>query len=148
MKRIKLVAGKYVHSAFLLLTGMTFGLVANFSGASLSPPDEHKGLSVNTLGEVGHESFDKQLGLAGYKLQLRAITIAPGGQIARHSHANRPGLVKVVSGTWTEGRPQGEFIFNSDSAAMLEDSNTDHWVFNLGDEPATAYVCDIVADGS
>ena len=86
-----------------------------------------------------------QIGLTSYKLQLRAITIEPGGQIAKHSHATRPGLVHVISGTWTAGRSSGEEEFTADSeTGILEDRETVHWFYNRGEEPATALVCDIV----
>lgn len=112
------------------------------------PPEEHVGLTVETLGAVSAESMQATLGLEGHVLQLRAITIAPGGQIARHSHATRPGLVKVIDGEWVEGRPDGETVYEAGgSDANIEDEHTDHWFFNRGDQPATALVCDIVPEG-
>ena len=87
----------------------------------------------------------EQIGLTGYKLQLREIAIMPGGQIAKHSHETRPGLVKVISGTWTEGRPTGEVDYSgSEDTGIIEDEETVHWFWNRGDTPATAIVCDIV----
>ena len=92
------------------------------------PPQEHVGLTVETLGVVPADSMQAAVGLEGHVLQLRAITIAPGGQIARHSHATRPGLVKVIDGEWVEGRPEGETVFDasSDSDANIEDEHTTH----------------------
>lgn len=109
------------------------------------PPKEHVGLTVETLGIVPASAMQATVGLAGHVLQLRAITIAPGGQIAQHSHATRPGLVKVIDGEWVEGRPDGETIYESGgSDANIEDEHTTHWFFNRGETPATALVCDIV----
>jgi hypothetical protein len=63
-------------------------------------------------------------------MQLRAITIAPDGQIASHSHENRPGLVKVIPGTRTEGRPGGESDFPADApVGIVADGDTAHWFF-------------------
>ena len=108
-------------------------------------PTEHVGLTVDTLGIVSAESMQATIGLAGYVLQLRAITMAPGGQIAAHPHTTRPGLVKVVAGEWVEGRPAGETIFGANgSDALIEDEHTTHWFFNRGEVPATALVCDLV----
>ena len=81
--------------------------------------------------------------------QRREITIEPGGQIARHSHETRPGLVKVIGGTWggtwTEGRPGGEADYAASApVGILEDRETVHWFWNRGAEPASAIVCDIV----
>jgi quercetin dioxygenase-like cupin family protein len=135
-------------AAGFLLGVAAGGMIASLVSAAIaaSPaPTEHKGLSVETLGVIPPSSMQAAVGLAGYKLQMRAITIAPGGHIARHSHANRPGLVKVIDGEWVEGRDSGEVVFAADKpVANIEDENTTHWFFNRGGEPATAIVCDIV----
>jgi len=112
------------------------------------PPTEHKGLEVETLGVIPPGSIETTVGLTGHRLQLRAITIMPGGQIAKHGHQKRPGLVKVVSGEWIEGRESGETAFAADSPeGIIEDEETVHWFFNRGDTPATAIVCDITPEG-
>jgi quercetin dioxygenase-like cupin family protein len=126
--------------------GIVLGALGSRGLAETTVPSEHKGLKVEALGVIPEQSMEKQIGLTGHKLQLRAITIEPGGQIAKHSHESRPGLVKVISGTWTEGRPGGETEFAaSQPVGILEDSETVHWFWNRGSEPATAIVCDIVA---
>jgi quercetin dioxygenase-like cupin family protein len=113
--------------------------------ASAMPPTEHVGLTALTLGVVPAESMQATIGLEGHVLQLRAITIAPGGQIAAHPHTTRPGLVKVVAGEWVEGRPEGETTYDANgSEGIVEDEHTTHWFFNRGTTPATALVCDIV----
>jgi len=128
-----------------VVVGLALGAGAMRSLAENTGPTEHKGLTVETLGVIPQESMAAQLGLSGYVLQLRQITIEPGGDIAQHDHATRPGLVKVIAGTWTEGRPEGEIDYAAgDPAAILEDSATVHWFWNRGSEPATALVCDIV----
>lgn len=102
---------------------------------------------MEALGAIDAASIKATLGLQGHKLQLRAITIEPGGQIAKHSHEKRPGLVNVIDGEWIEGRASGEAGFKAgDNDAILEDEDTTHWFFNRGDTPATALVCDIVPD--
>ena len=123
-----------------LATGMAAGLAL----AAATGPSEHKGLAVEPLGVIDAEMIERQTGFGGYMMQLRAITIEPGGQIAQHGHENRPGLVKVISGEWTEGRPDGEASFAADGkGAIIEDGDTTHWFYNRGDTPATAIVCDI-----
>ena len=127
--------------------GIALGAVGGRGLAQMAVPTEHKGLAVAALGVVSGKSMDAQIGLSGYKLQLREITIKPGGQIAKHSHETRPGLVKVISGTWTEGRPGGERAYGTaDAEAILEDRETVHWFWNRGKEPATAIVCDLVPE--
>ena len=133
----------------LMLTGAaTAGVFAGMSIAQMSGPTEHMGLSVEALGVLDEEMISRQLGLEGYFMQLRAITIEPGGQIAQHSHENRPGLVKVVSGEWIEGRPSGETVSKAgEPGGILEDADIVHWFYNRGDEPATAIVCDLTPTG-
>ncbi|PWE29388.1 hypothetical protein DDZ14_17145 [Maritimibacter sp. 55A14] len=120
------------------------GLAAGMALGQMSGPSEHKGLGVEALGKLDAEMIARQTGLDGYMMQLRAITIAPGGQIAQHGHEKRPGLVKVISGDWVEGRPEGETTFSADGKdSILEDADTVHWFHNRGDTPATAIVCDL-----
>jgi quercetin dioxygenase-like cupin family protein len=125
--------------------GIALGAIGGHGLAQSTPPAEHKGLSLVPHGVVSEKTLTASVGLEGHILQLRAITIAPGGQIAKHSHANRPGIVKVVDGEWIEGRDSGEIAYDPDKVeALIEDENTVHWFFNRGDKPATALVCDIV----
>ncbi len=113
--------------------------------AQRQPPTEHKGVEVKSLGVISESSMSAQIGLQGHKMQLREITLAPGGQIARHDHGKRPGLVWTLSGSWTEGRPDGEKDYPETlDEAILEDAGTDHWFWNDGTEPVRVVVCDIV----
>lgn len=123
--------------------GLIIGVIGGHVLAQNAPPTEHRGLTVKTLGMMPAASVEATVGLEGHVLLLREITIAPGGQIAKHSHATFPGIVQLVSGEWIEGREGGERSLTPDDPALLEDENTVNWFFNRGDEPATAIVCDI-----
>lgn len=109
-------------------------------------PTEHKGVGAELLGKLTEKNLQAQIELDGYVFQMREISVAPGGQIARHSHANRPGLVWTTAGELIEGRDTGETLLQSGTrVALLEDESTDHWFYNVGEKPATMVVCDIVA---
>jgi quercetin dioxygenase-like cupin family protein len=125
-------------AAALLAAGLTGGKAQ----ADGDIPTEHAGLSAEQLGVVPAESMAAQVGLGDHILLLRRITIAPGGQIARHSAEATPGVVYMESGTWTEGREGGETVHEA-GTTFIEDADTVHWFFNRGDEPASALVCDI-----
>ena len=134
--------------ALLLVAGIAIGGATGAAISAAAAPTEHQGLEVASLGVIPAGSMETTVGLTGHKLQLRAITIEPGGQIAQHSHADRPGLVKVISGEWIEGREGGETAYAADEVeAIVEDEKTTHWFFNRGDVPATAIVCDVVPEG-
>jgi len=131
-----------------LAAGLALGAVATQGLAQTAPPTEHKGLTVETLGVIPEDSMKATVGLDGHILLLRAITIAPGGHIAKHSHESVPGLVKVIDGAWVEGKESGEATFDAGSEqATIEDEATVHWFYNRGSEPATAIVCDIKPAG-
>jgi quercetin dioxygenase-like cupin family protein len=136
----------------LPLRGFSFGaiagiLVASGGGevfASLAGPSEHKGLKVEMLEELSADTMEATIGLPGYTMRMRAIEIAPGGQIAQHSHGDRPGIVTVIDGAWVEGQPSGENTYQASKlGAFPEREDTIHWVYNRTDAPATALVCDI-----
>jgi quercetin dioxygenase-like cupin family protein len=143
--------GKSIGVATILVSILSFGAGAFFGSqdntvyAAMQPPTEHKGISLTPLGVVPESTLAATIGLNGYIMQLREITLQPGGQIARHSHATRPGLVLTLSGSWTEGRASGERDYPAgEKIALVEDEATDHWFFNRESEPVTVVVCDIV----
>jgi len=143
MASLKNISGKGALFAAVLFGG---GALAGHAIAGAGAPSEHMGLEVKVLGYVPEDSMSAQVGLKGYKLLLREITINAGGQIAKHSAATTPGVVYVASGTWTEGRANGETEYSAGDT-FVEDQHTVHWFYNRGDEPATAYVCDIKPAG-
>jgi quercetin dioxygenase-like cupin family protein len=127
-----------------VFAGLTVGALGAQGLAQAVPPTEHKGLKVETLGTIPEESMKATVGLEGHILLLRAITIEPGGQIAKHSHEKVPGLVKVIDGAWVEGQESGETTFETNTQkAITEDETIVHWFYNRGSKPATAIVCDI-----
>jgi quercetin dioxygenase-like cupin family protein len=131
-------------AAACLSLGLTVGFLAHKGIAAAPAPTEHVGLGVEKLGVLPESSIKATTGLDGYFMQLRMISIAPGGQIAKHDHATRPGLVKVLEGAWVEGRPEGERVYEAgDAEGILEDETTVHWFFNRGEATATAVVCDL-----
>lgn len=123
-----------------------FGLCGIPAIAENGFPTEHKDLQVEQLAVVPAESMARQLGIEGRILLARRITIMPGGQIARHSHENVPGIVFMESGAWTEGSETGETL-RSAGEAFIEDADTEHWFYNRGDVPASALVFDIKPAG-
>jgi quercetin dioxygenase-like cupin family protein len=128
-------------------TGLLLANVTNVGWALRAPPAKHKGVSVEALGVVDAQSMSRQLGLEGHVMQLREITLEPGGAIAKHSHDKRPGLVWTLSGSWVEGRANGEREYpagKGKGSTIVEDADTEHWFFNDGAVPAKVLVCDIV----
>ena len=133
------------HVLGVLLIGVVIGGIGDQVLAQMKGPTDMKGVSVTELGIINEESLKAQLGIEGFILRMRAVTVEPGGHILEHSHATAPGLVKMVSGTWIEGHPDGrEITYRAgDDVALPEDKDTVHWIYNRGNEPATGVVCGI-----
>ena len=133
----------------VLSAGIAIGLAASAAPrvwAAVSGPTEHAGIDVGLLAELSADTLRATIGLEGYTLRMRAVGVAPGGQIAQHAHADRPGIVTMVRGEWVEGRPSGERTFRAEGyGTFAEDEDTVHWVYNRTDAPSTALVCDIAA---
>jgi quercetin dioxygenase-like cupin family protein len=129
----------------VLLIGVVIGGIGGQVLAQMKGPTDMKGVSVTELGIINEESLKAQLGIEGFILRMRAVTVEPGGHILEHSHATAPGLVKMVSGTWIEGHPDGrEITYRAgDDVALPEDKDTVHWIYNRGDVAATGVVCGI-----
>lgn len=148
MKIVKLKEmkrGSFTTYFTVLTVGLLLGHVAHIGWANRAAPTEHSGLGVEALGVVSETSLSNQIGLNGHIMQLREISIMPGGTIKKHSHATRPGLVLTVAGSVVEGRATGEIEYPAGKLeAIIEDENTEHWFFNDGSEPAKIVVCDIV----
>ncbi len=145
IKQSRLTYGRVNLKRLLIYAGVLgAGLVIGFANGSShrQPPAEHEGVSMVALGQLNESSLKIQIGLSGYEMKLREITVAPGGAIKEHSHATRPGLVQTISGSWIEVRNGKEIEFPaSKKAALVEDENTVHWLYNDGKVPAVAVVC-------
>lgn len=123
---------------------LSFGLFIGFAQgqSQKQPPSEHQGVDVVELGVLPEFSLKAQIGLSGYVMKLREVSVAPGGAIAEHSHADRPGVVQTISGSWTEVRNGSETEYPATAKrALVEDEATVHWLYNDGDTPAVAIVC-------
>ena len=134
-----LIAASLFALASTAATGDGNSLTAEFKG-----PADLKGVTVSELGTVTEESLKTQLGIEGFVLRMREVTIQPDGHIGIHDHGSRPGVVRVVKGSWVEVTPEGKWTYEANKrVGMLETHDTKHWLINKGTEPATAIVCGI-----
>jgi len=103
-------------------------------------PTETNGVSI----EVVHtSSLGEQIPqMEGYQLRGRKITFFPGGGIVEHSHAERPGMVYVISGEITEVRNGITRVYRAGDT-WIETSDTVHWASNLSLRPAVIWMVDL-----
>ena len=81
------------------------------------------------------------------KLRFRKLTIAPGGVVPWHSHADRPALIYVQQGEIHEyaSNCAGPIVHKSGDLRR-ETSETSHWWKNLGDTTVILLVGDVLHD--
>ena len=80
------------------------------------------------------------------RLRLRHMTIAPGGIVPLHSHAGRPALIIVVTGTVVEHRSTCSVgIVHKAGEIASESDGISHWWKNVGTVPAVLLSADVKA---
>jgi quercetin dioxygenase-like cupin family protein len=85
--------------------------------------------------------------LSERRLRLRHMTIAPGGIVPLHSHADRPALIMVNSGEVYENNSTCTVpILHKAGDIAREYLGTQHWWQNKTDKPVELTIADIVND--
>lgn len=144
----------------VLLAGIALGasLMASAAFAGECPADQMKPDATKPV-DVGHEgvtdtliaSLDvaKEHGITGRTFRMRRLVIEPGGTVPWHSHAERPAIIYIVSGTIEE--------YSSDCAVPIvhktgdvspETKGVSHWWKNTGNETVVLISADLPKDPS
>ena len=83
----------------------------------------------------------------GHTFRMRKLVIQPGGIVPWHSHAERPALIYVVSGTILEYASHCTVpIVHKAGEVSKEPSGTSHWWKNTGTVPVVLISADIIKD--
>ncbi len=105
----------------------------------------HKDVTEKLLGEI--DLAQEKIAVAGHHLRMRRLDIKPGGEVAWHSHEDRPALIYVVSGSITEYSSHCEVpIVHKTGELSLEQKGLSHWWKNTGKEPVVLLSADIAED--
>lgn len=105
----------------------------------------HKDVAEKLLGQI--DLSNEKVKVAGHHLRMRQLDIKPGGEVAWHSHAERPALIYVVSGTITEYASTCAVpIVHSTGELSVEQGGLSHWWKNTSDKPVVLISADIAAD--
>lgn len=84
-------------------------------------------------------------GLKEHALRLRRLVIEPGGTVAWHSHAERPAIIYIVSGSITEYRSTcAAPIVHNAGEATEEIHTVSHWWKNHTTQPVVLLSADIL----
>jgi len=101
-----------------------------------------KGVVDSVIGAI--DLAQEKVKLAGYQIRARQLVIQPGGEVPWRSHAERPALIYVVSGTITEFRSTcKEPIVHRGGELAVENHEVSHWWKNTGNEPVVIISFDL-----
>jgi len=138
------------------LTGL-FMLGATAASAGGCPPGKettdgqkggataHKGVKEELLGSI--DLGKEKVNVPGRLFRMRRLVIEPGGEVAMHSHADRPALIYTISGTITEYSTHCAVpIVHNAGDLSIEQAGLSHWWKNTSKKPVTLISADIAAD--
>jgi quercetin dioxygenase-like cupin family protein len=105
----------------------------------------HKNVSEKLLGQI--DLSTEKIAVAGHHFRMRRLDIQPGGEVAWHSHGERPALIYVVSGTITEYSSHCAVpIVHKTGDLSVEQGGLSHWWKNSSKKPVVLISADIAAD--
>lgn len=151
--------GPNVVRALFLTTvlGGTMGLMAPLASAGECPADKvttdgqkpgttaSKDVTDTVIASI--DLNDEAPHLKDTKFRLRKLVIQPGGIVAWHSHAERPAIIYIVSGTIEEYASTCSVpIVHKSGDVARETHTTAHWWQNKTSEPVVLLSSDILHD--
>ena len=116
--------------ALVLFVGLVLGALGHDAlSAQQVPPTVGKGVTGRELASL---DLGREIGVPGWYLRARLITIEPGGNDAVHSHKDRPAIPYVLRGTLTQCSPDGQCQVLQEGQVGIADKDTVHWDQNNG----------------
>jgi quercetin dioxygenase-like cupin family protein len=107
----------------------------------------HKDVAEKLLGQI--DLSKEKIAVAGHHFRMRRLDIKPGGEVAWHSHTDRPALIFVVSGSVTEYSSHCSVpIVHKTGDLSVEQGGLSHWWKNTGKESVVLISADIAQDPS
>jgi quercetin dioxygenase-like cupin family protein len=105
----------------------------------------HKDVAEKLLGQI--DLSKEKVAVAGHHFRMRRLDIQPGGEVAWHSHEDRPALIYVVSGAITEYSSHCAVpIVHKTGELSIEQAGLSHWWKNTSKKPVVLISADIATD--
>ena len=105
----------------------------------------HKDVKEELLGSI--DLSKEKVNVPGRLFRMRRLEIAPGGEVAWHSHEDRPALIYVVTGTIVEYSSHCSVPIVHDTGDLsIEAAGLSHWWKNTTKKPVTLISADIAKD--
>lgn len=135
----------------VLLLGATFAHAGSCPADKVTTDGQkagataHKDVSETLLGAI--DLSKEKVAVAGHHFRMRRLEVKPGGEVAWHSHADRPALIYVVSGSITEYSSTCAVpIVHKTGDLSIEQGGLAHWWKNTTKSTAVLVSADIAAD--
>ena len=108
-------------------------------------PSAHNGVTDKVLTMV--PLANEKVGLKEHSLRLRRLVVQPGGVVAWHSHADRPAIIYIVSGSITEYSTHCAVpIVHHAGETSTESGGLSHWWKNHTRQPVVLLSADLLHD--
>ena len=105
----------------------------------------HKDVTEKVLGAI--DLSKEKVAVPGHHFRMRRLDIKPGGEVAWHSHGERPALIYVVSGSITEYSSHCSVpIVHTTGDLSVEQGGLSHWWKNTSKKPVVLISADIAQD--
>jgi quercetin dioxygenase-like cupin family protein len=105
----------------------------------------HKGVAEKLLGQI--DLAKEKVAVDGHHFRMRRLDVQPGGEVAWHSHTDRPALIYVVSGSITEYSSHCAVpIIHKTGELSVEQAGLSHWWKNTSKQPVVLISADIAVD--
>jgi quercetin dioxygenase-like cupin family protein len=144
----------------LFVAGTLSGLflIGATSASAACPPGKETTTDGQKPGATAHKDVDEKLlgqidlskekvNVPGRLFRMRRLVVQPGGEVAWHSHEDRPALIYIISGTITEYSSHCSVPIEHPAGDLsVESGGLSHWWKNNSKEPATLVSADLAAD--
>lgn len=139
---LALAGGAVFHSPAAQAGECPKAKVTTDGGGQKAGATAHKDVVEKLLGQV--DLSKEKVAVAGHMFRMRRLDIQPGGEVAWHSHAERPALIYVVSGTVTEYSSHCAVpVVHKTGDLSVEAGGLSHWWKNTSKEPVVLISADI-----
>jgi quercetin dioxygenase-like cupin family protein len=143
--------------SFALAAFAAFGLTAGAAQAGSCPANQvtadgqkagataHKNVTDKVIASI--DLAQEAVKLKDTKFRLRQLVVQPGGEVAWHSHEERPAIIYIVSGSITEYASTCAVpIVHKAGDVARETHTTKHWWKNTTKKPTVLLSADILQD--
>jgi quercetin dioxygenase-like cupin family protein len=115
------------------------------TSGQVAGPAKHTGVTDKVLTMI--PLAQEKVALKEHALRLRRLVVQPGGIVAWHSHADRPAIIYVVSGSITEYTTHCRVpIVHRAGETSTEAGGLSHWWKNHTRRPVVLLSADLLHD--